>query len=420
MSGHDQITTHPRRGRRRPGARRVRRLQTTAAAARQRRHGQDKAFDGALKFAKCMREHGIDMPDPKRVRQRAASSSPAARANSNDPKMKAAQSACQKYMRDRRRRDDRPAKRAKLQDAALKYARCMRGQGVNMPDPKLGRQRRPHLPGRPRPARATAAAARQGLGVSPDSPEFKAADKACNHLLGDRRGGPGASTEADRDERRRAPAGAGAVAPPRRPRRSLAAAAVARRGRGRRLAAARARRRPARQRRQRRASPLGAAAVERRDLVDRAGHRRHARLRRPRRKAPPRPPAPITRLRAEGDTVTRGRSLMSIDAKATAWVLYGTMPDVPRPRPGRRRRPRRPPARAQPRRRSATTPAPSTTTGPRRRPPRRERLPGGRDLTESGDVARGEVVFSDGPARVGKHSAEVGEPARSRRAGDRR
>ena len=26
---------------------------------------QDKAFDGALKFAKCMRDHGIDMPDPR-------------------------------------------------------------------------------------------------------------------------------------------------------------------------------------------------------------------------------------------------------------------------------------------------------------------------------------------------------------------
>src|SRR5919201_159324 len=26
---------------------------------------QDKAFEGALKFAKCMRENGIDMPDPK-------------------------------------------------------------------------------------------------------------------------------------------------------------------------------------------------------------------------------------------------------------------------------------------------------------------------------------------------------------------
>ena len=71
--------------------------------------------------------------------------------------------------------------------------------------------------------------------------------------------------------------------------------------------------------------PLGTAAVERRDLVDREdvdgtlGFAAAATV-----------PAPaagtITRLRDEGDTVTRGRSLMSIDAHATAWVLYGTIP----------------------------------------------------------------------------------------------
>ena len=71
--------------------------------------------------------------------------------------------------------------------------------------------------------------------------------------------------------------------------------------------------------------PLGTAAVQRRDLIAREdvdgtlGFVAAATV-----------PAPaagtITRLRDEGDTVTRGRSLMSIDAKATAWVLYGTIP----------------------------------------------------------------------------------------------
>ena len=28
---------------------------------------QDKAFEGALKFSKCMRDHGVDFPDPQRV-----------------------------------------------------------------------------------------------------------------------------------------------------------------------------------------------------------------------------------------------------------------------------------------------------------------------------------------------------------------
>ena len=72
-------------------------------------------------------------------------------------------------------------------------------------------------------------------------------------------------------------------------------------------------------------SPLGAAAVERRDLVDRQdvdgtlGFSDTTKATAP-------AAGTITRLRDEGDTVTRGRSLMSIDAKATAWVLYGTIP----------------------------------------------------------------------------------------------
>jgi len=51
--------------------------------------------------------------------------------------MKSAQSACQKYMQIGGGETLDPAKRAKLQESALNYARCMRGQGVDMPDPKL-------------------------------------------------------------------------------------------------------------------------------------------------------------------------------------------------------------------------------------------------------------------------------------------
>ena len=135
MSRHDQITTPPRRGRRRIGARCLRQLddggKPASGASR-----QDKAFEGALKFSKCMREHGIDMPDPQRVGTGGIKLS-GGKVNFNDPKMKSAQSACQKYMQIGGGETIDPAKRAKLQEAALKYARCMRGQGVDMPDPKL-------------------------------------------------------------------------------------------------------------------------------------------------------------------------------------------------------------------------------------------------------------------------------------------
>jgi hypothetical protein len=152
--------------------------------------GQDKAFEGALKFSKCMRAHGIDMPDPQRVGTGAIKLT-GGKVDFNDPKMKSAQSACQKYMQIGGGETLDPAKRAKLQQAALSYARCMRGQDVDMPDPKLagnGGLTFQAGPGGPK----SHSSAPKGLGVNPDSPKFKSADKACNHFLGDRPGaGPG-------------------------------------------------------------------------------------------------------------------------------------------------------------------------------------------------------------------------------------
>jgi peptidoglycan hydrolase-like protein with peptidoglycan-binding domain len=157
--------------------------------------------------------------------------------------------------------------------------------------------------------------------------------------------------------------------------------------------------------------PLGAAAVERRDLVAREdvdgtlGFSDTTKATAP-------AAGTITRLRDEGDTVTRGRSLMSIDAKATAWVLYGTIPmyrDLgPGVSDGRdvRQLERNlkalgyDPGTVDDDWTSATTDAVVD-------------FQDDRDLTQSGTIARSQVVVSNGPARVGKHSAEVGDPART-------
>jgi hypothetical protein len=154
---------------------------------------QDKAFEGALKFSKCMREHGIDMPDPQRVGKGGIKLSGGKGLDFNDPKVKAAQSACQKYMQIGGGETLDPAKRAKLQEAALNYARCMRAHGVDMPDPKLaGNGGLTFQVGPGGPKSSTGSGPRGGLGANPDSPKFKAADTACNHFLGDRPGaGPG-------------------------------------------------------------------------------------------------------------------------------------------------------------------------------------------------------------------------------------
>jgi hypothetical protein len=137
------------------------------------RDREDKAFDGALKFAKCMRDHGIDLPDPTRsgnggILQKMGGPGKQDR-GPNDPKMKAADSACAKYRELGGGQAPDPAAMAKQRDAFVAYARCMRGKGINMPDPKVS---------------GNGIQMSIGKGIRPDSALFKGADKACHALLG--------------------------------------------------------------------------------------------------------------------------------------------------------------------------------------------------------------------------------------------
>jgi hypothetical protein len=157
--------------------------------------------------------------------------------------------------------------------------------------------------------------------------------------------------------------------------------------------------------------PTATAPVERRDLVDRqdvdgaltfTGSR----------KILASTAGTVTRLRPEGSTVRRGQSLFSIDAKATAYVMYGSVPmyralsagvadgsDI----------------RQLERNLVALGYDPydaldvdstwdSATTAAVLRWEK------ARGATLDGVVEQGDVVFSDGPARVGAHEADVGDP----------
>jgi peptidoglycan hydrolase-like protein with peptidoglycan-binding domain len=156
---------------------------------------------------------------------------------------------------------------------------------------------------------------------------------------------------------------------------------------------------------------VGSATVERRDLIARQAVDATLGFSATTTAAAP-GAGTITRLRDEGDTITRGRSLMSIDAKATAWVLYGTIPmyrDLgPGVTDGRDVRQLESnlkalgydPGTIDNDWTSATTQAV-------------EDFQDDRGLTVDGTISRSEVVISDGPARVGKHKAEVGDAARA-------
>lgn len=116
-------------------------------------------MDAMRKFAQCMRQNGVDMPDPSEdgghVRMRVEGKVDMA-------KMKAAQEKCRHFQPN----GGKPIKPDPEQLAKMRaMAKCMREHGVDMPDPnddgsitiKKG----------------------EGPDIDPDSPTFKAAEKAC-------------------------------------------------------------------------------------------------------------------------------------------------------------------------------------------------------------------------------------------------
>ena len=117
-----------------------------------------------LEFARCMRDHGVDMPDPSTEGgdKVLIGADPAV----DRERFEEADNAC-RHLLDGTAREAPPALDAAVQDAFLKYARCMREHGIDHPDPDEGGLR-----------------IRIGQGgLDPQSPEFKEADKACRHLL---------------------------------------------------------------------------------------------------------------------------------------------------------------------------------------------------------------------------------------------
>jgi hypothetical protein len=124
--------------------------------------GSSDPRQAALNFARCMRQHGIDVPDPKPGGgiEIKGGGGPGG-VNPDDPKFKAAQQACNKYLPNG---GQPPKPNPQEQQQMLAFARCMRQHGINIPDPS--------------PNGGIEIKGGPG-GVNPDSPTFKAAQQAC-------------------------------------------------------------------------------------------------------------------------------------------------------------------------------------------------------------------------------------------------
>jgi hypothetical protein len=122
--------------------------------------------EAALKFAKCMREHGVDMPDPQpgqggRITLGGPGTGPQDQAT-----MERAQKACQKILESVRPPELSKEQEQKFKDQALKFARCMREHGIDMPDPQFQGGGR--------------ITQRMEEGIDPNSQRFRDAQEACS------------------------------------------------------------------------------------------------------------------------------------------------------------------------------------------------------------------------------------------------
>jgi hypothetical protein len=124
--------------------------------------------DAQLAFAKCMREHGVDMPDPQPGERGFQVVAP----NGMSPrKSRDAEQACRKYLDAIKPPELTDAQKKEFQEAALAHARCMREHGIDIPDPTFDSD-----------GRATMKIGK-GSGIRPDAPDFKRAQEACQSKL---------------------------------------------------------------------------------------------------------------------------------------------------------------------------------------------------------------------------------------------
>lgn len=121
--------------------------------------------EALLAYARCMREHGVDVPDPQ-VDGDGRATFRLVRPRGNDEKFEEAQEACSEHLENARPRNLSPEQQEELREAMLAFAQCMREHGVDIPDPQFGE-------------------GRGGVrlrNINPNDPKFREAEEACRDL----------------------------------------------------------------------------------------------------------------------------------------------------------------------------------------------------------------------------------------------
>jgi hypothetical protein len=164
----------------------------------------------SVKFAKCLREHGVHAETGTGPNGRGFSlkvnvggahpggpGGESAKSGGPPPEVQRAMNACKQYRPAPKQLNLSPAEKAEQAKKALEFARCMRSHGVNVPDPGPS-------------------GALELNDIDPQSATFETAQKDCQHLMGKsplairaRSGGPGGPSSRSEGVRSPAPAGGG-------------------------------------------------------------------------------------------------------------------------------------------------------------------------------------------------------------------
>jgi hypothetical protein len=123
-----------------------------------------KTKQAMLDYARCMRQHGINMPDPK-FDQGGGVTMSQNRGDTTPEQQRAAEQACAKYQKQIKPPAMSEAQQEKFKKQALANARCMREHGIDFPDPTFGENGQVKQ--------------RIGGNIKPTDPKFQAAMKAC-------------------------------------------------------------------------------------------------------------------------------------------------------------------------------------------------------------------------------------------------
>jgi len=139
--------------------------------------------EARLEFAECMRENGVDMPDPQPGQAGViigGTKGPGGKAtgiNPEDPTTKKALAACEDKLGDAGQKMS-PEEEEEFKEKALAFAECMRENGIDMPDPQFDGEGKVKM-------------RIGGLGnggPSPESPAFQQAQEACEDEMPGGRG----------------------------------------------------------------------------------------------------------------------------------------------------------------------------------------------------------------------------------------